>query len=151
MQEVENILKKYPKQESSLIQVLQDINRLYNYLPEEDLKMVARELHVPLAKVYGVATFYKAFSLTPRGKKIVRVCTGTACHIRGSTQIVDEMSRIMGIKANQTSADLKYTLETVNCLGACAMAPVVVVNEKYTGNVKPANAKAILGEEQHAI
>lgn len=150
MSEIESILKKYPRNESSLIQVLQDVHRVFNYLPLNALKEVARELNVPLAKVYGVATFYRAFSLKPRGEKIIKVCMGTACHIRGAQQLVEEFERHCHVKSGETSKDKKYTLETVNCVGACAMAPVVIVNETYHGNAKAANVKEMIGEKRHA-
>ena len=119
-----------------LIAVLQDIQREFRYLPREALTEVAVALGVPLSKVYGVATFYNAFSLTPKGEKIVRVCQGTACHIKGADLIQEHLETGLGIKPGETSEDLKYSLEVVNCLGVCAMAPVVVVNDKMHGNVR---------------
>lgn len=133
---LDDILAQYPRKEQSLIQVLQDVQRAYNYLPCEVLEKVASELKVPLAKVFSVSTFYKAFSLNPQGKVIIKVCTGTACHIRGATQIIDEVERRLGIKPGETTEDLGFTLHTVNCVGACAMAPVVIVGEKYVGAAK---------------
>ena len=133
---VEDILSRYPREETSLIQVLQDVQRAYNYLPCEVLAHVGETLAVPLAKVFSVATFYRAFALVPQGKTIVRVCTGTACHIRGSAQLLEELERQLGIKPGQTTADLGFTVKTVNCVGACAMAPVVIVGEKYHGSAK---------------
>ena len=111
---------------------------------------VAESLHVPLAKVFSVSTFYKAFSLTPQGKTIVKVCTGTACHIRGATQLIDEARRLLQIAPGETTPDMGFTLKTVNCVGACAMAPVLIVGEKVHGNTKPARvAKALGVEEKH--
>ena len=133
---LEAILAGYPAEEASLIQVLQDVHRAYNYLPCDVLAKVAETLGVPLAKVFSVGTFYKAFSLEPQGRTIVKVCTGTACHIRGATQLVDELERTLGIKAGETMADLSFTIRTVNCVGACAMAPVLIVGESYHGNAK---------------
>jgi len=132
------ILERYPAAEPSLIQVLQDVHRAYNYLPCDVLARVAEALDVPLAKVFSVATFYRAFSLDPQGRTLVRVCTGTACHIRGATQLIEEVERSLGIRAGETTADLGFTLKTVNCVGACAMAPVLIVGETYHGNAKPA-------------
>ncbi len=149
---LENILQKYPNNETSLIMVLQDINDAFNFLPCDALKVVAQRLDVPIAKVFSVATFYKALSLKPRGKKIIRVCMGTACHIRGAEQIVQEVERMFKIKRGDTTEDLELTLETVNCVGACAMAPVVVVNEEYFRNVTPIQVPKLLkreGEEKH--
>ena len=138
------IVANYPQDETALIMVLQDIHDAYNFLPCEALKHVAQRLNVPLAKVFSVATFYKAFSLKPRGKKIIRVCLGTACHIRGGEQVTQEFERLLKIKRAETTEDMEYTLETVNCVGACAMAPVVVVNENYHRNVTPGKAKELL-------
>lgn len=136
MAPVEAILARYPRVEPSLIQVLQDVQRAYNYLPCEILTRVAGELGVPLAKVFSVATFYKAFSLTPQGRTIIKVCTGTACHIRGAPQLIEEVERRLGLKPGGTTEDMAFSLQTVNCVGACAMAPVVIVGEKYVGNAK---------------
>lgn len=138
LQPLQEILDRYPREEPSLIQVLQDVQRAYRYLPCEVLEQVARELGVPLAKVFQVSTFYRAFSLTPKGRVVVKVCTGTACHIRGAPQIIDEVRRRLGIGPGETTEDLGFSLETVNCVGACAMAPVVIVNDRYHGGVRPA-------------
>lgn len=144
---LEQILARYPKSESSLIMVLQDVHDMFNYLPCEMLKLVAEKLQVPLTRVFSVATFYKAFSLKPRGKTVIRVCMGTACHIRGAEQVAQELERTLGIQRGDTSNDGQFTLETVNCVGACAMAPVVVVNEEYHRNVAPIQIPTILKRE----
>jgi NADH-quinone oxidoreductase subunit E len=141
-----DILAKYPAEEPSLIQVLQDVQRAYNYLPCDVLVKVADALGVPLAHVFSVSTFYKAFALDPQGDTIVKVCTGTACHIRGAGQLVEELERQLGIGPDQTTADLKFTIKTVNCVGACAMAPVMIVGEKYWGNAKPVRVTKYLGK-----
>ena len=140
----EEIFKRYPLEEPSLIQLLQDVHRAYNYLPCDVLVRVAEALDVPLAKVFSVSTFYKAFSLEPQGDTIIKVCMGTACHIRGAFQLVDELERQLGIGPDQTTEDLKFTLKTVNCVGACAMAPVVIVGEKYWGSAKPVRVSKYL-------
>jgi NADH-quinone oxidoreductase subunit E len=140
------ILARYPAAEPSLIQVLQDVHRAYNYLPCEVLAKVAVALEVPLARVFSAATFYRAFSLTPQGRVIVKVCTGTACHIRGAGQLVEEIERKLGIKPGETTQDLGFTVKTVNCVGACAMAPVLIVAEKYHGGAKPAKMGKYLGQ-----
>ena len=142
----EEILGRYPATEPALIQVLQDVHRAYNYLPCDVLERVAEALEVPLAKVYSVSTFYKAFSLTPQGETIIKVCMGTACHIRGGGQLVEEVERELGIGPDETTEDLKFTLKTVNCVGACAMAPVLVVGETYHGSAKPARMGKYLAE-----
>lgn len=141
-----DILCKYPAEEPSLIQVLQDVQRAYNYLPCDVLVKVADALGVPLAQVFSVSTFYKAFALDPQGDTIVKVCTGTACHIRGAGQLVEELERQLGIKPDQTTPDFKFTIKTVNCVGACAMAPVMIVGEKYWGNAKPVRVTKYLGK-----
>jgi len=138
LSKTEEILERYPREEPALIQVLQDVHRAYNYLPCDVLERVAEALEVPLAKVFSVSTFYKAFALEPQGDTIVRVCTGTACHIRGAGQLVEELQRQLGIGPGETTEDLKFTVKTVNCVGACAMAPVMIVGEKYRGSAKPA-------------
>lgn len=140
------VLDRYPAEEPSLIQVLQDVHRAYNFLPCDVLAKVAETLGVPLAKVFSVATFYKAFSLTPQGKTIIRVCTGTACHIRGADQLIEELERKLGIKPGETSADMSFTVKTVNCVGACAMAPVLITGETYHGGAKPANVGRYINE-----
>ena len=141
----EAILADYPAEEPALIQVLQDVHRAYNYLPCDVLEKVAEALDVPLAKVFSVSTFYKAFSLEPQGDTIIRVCMGTACHIRGAGQLVEELERKLGIGPDETTEDLKFTVKTVNCVGACAMAPVMIVGEKYWGGAKPARVSKYLG------
>jgi len=105
-------------------------------LPCEALKETAKALYVPLSKVFSASTFYNAFSLTPRGENIIRVCQGTACHIRGADQLLEQLEIGLKIKAGQTTPDMKYTIEIVNCVGACAMAPVMIVNNKYHANVR---------------
>jgi NADH-quinone oxidoreductase subunit E len=141
---VEAILAGYPKAETSLIQVLQDVNRTYNYLPCHALELVARQLGVPLARVFSVATFYKAFSIKPRGKVIIRICTGTACHIRGAPLLVDEFVRHLHVQAGETTPDMAFTLETVNCVGACAMAPVVIAGPRHHGGMSPADVPDVI-------
>jgi NADH-quinone oxidoreductase subunit E len=144
------LCKNYPADESSLIEILHDISIEFNFLPEDSLKYVSNCLGVPLAKVYAVATFYKGFSLEPRGKYIIKVCTGTACHVRGASRNIDEIDRCIGLEPGQTSDDLKYTLEIVNCVGACAMAPVIIVNNKYYRNATSETVHEFLGDEDSA-
>lgn len=133
MQITEAVLANYKADSRHLISVLQDIQLAYRYLPREALEKVAQTLDVPIAKVYAVATFYKAFSLTPRGEKLLRVCTGTACHIRGAPLLLHEVQKRLDIEPGQTTKDLQFTLEAVNCVGACALAPVVVINDVAHG------------------
>lgn len=144
---LEEILARYPLSEPALIQVLQDVHRAYNYLPCDVLVKVAEALHVPLAKVFSVATFYKAFSLVPQGRTIVKVCTGTACHIRGARQILEELERLLHVKPGETTEDFGFTIKTVNCVGACAMAPVMIVGGRYHGAAKAVRVAKYLSEE----
>ena len=125
LDKADEIVDSYDADKESLIQVLQDITSEYNYLPERCLRRISERLNVPLSEVFEVATFYKAFSLEPRGKHLIHVCLGTACHVRGVPQILNRIERTLNIKAGQTSGDLMFTLETVNCVGACALGPVV--------------------------
>jgi len=120
---------------SALISVLQDVHSEYNYLPEGSLEIISRELEIPLSSVYGVATFYRSFSLEPRGRHLACVCLGTACHVRGGSPVAKEFERQLGIKAGETTPDGQFTLETVNCLGCCAIGPVVVVDGEYHDQV----------------
>ncbi|MCK4307668.1 NAD(P)H-dependent oxidoreductase subunit E [candidate division WOR-3 bacterium] len=127
-----------------LIQLLQDITAEYNYLPEGGLRCVSERLGVTFAEVYSAATFYKAFSLEPRGKHIIQVCVGTACHVRGASRILEEIERRINIKAGETSEDFMFTLETVNCLGACALGPIIVIDGEYHGQMTPAKVSKLL-------
>lgn len=138
------ILARYPAAEPSLIQVLQDVHRAYNYLPCDVLAKVSAALGVPLAKTFSVATFYRAFSLEPQGRTIVRVCKGTACHIRGADLLLDEIEREFQVRPGETSEDGRFTIKTVNCVGACAIAPVILVGERYHGNASPGMVKDCL-------
>lgn len=138
------ILARYPAAEPSLIQVLQDVHRAYHYLPCDVLARVSRALNVPLARTFSVATFYRAFSLEPQGRTVVRVCTGTACHIRGAAQLLDEIERQIHVRPGETTADRRFTVRTVNCVGACAMAPVVIVGDNYHGNVRATRVSGYL-------
>jgi len=135
---VKKILDKYAAgDEQCLIHALQDIQALFGFIPCEVVTTLCDHLDVPISKAFSAATFYKAFSLEPKGDVIIRVCTGTACHIRGAQTLVDEISTALEVKPGGTTKDFAFTLETVNCVGACAMAPVVALNGKYQGNVQP--------------
>ena len=142
----EEILSGHPHEEPALIQILQDVHRAYNYLPCDVLVRVAESLEVPLAKVFSVATFYNAFALESPVDPLVKACTGTACHIRGAGQLVEELERSLGVGPGGTTDDLRFTVKTVNCVGACAMAPVLIVGDRYWGSAKPARmAKYLAG------
>jgi len=132
---IRGIIAKHGYEQSSLIAILQDIQSTFNYLPQKALKEVSRSTGIPLSRIYAVATFYKAFSLSPRGRHSIHVCLGTACHVRGGHRILEYLERKLGVRSGQTTEDLAYTLERVNCLGACAMGPMVV-DQKYMGKLK---------------
>lgn len=138
------IIDKYPPTSESLIAILQDIQDEFQYISEDAVKIISAKLRLSIPHIYSVATFYKAFSLKPKGKNIIQVCTGTACHVRGALEIVEELERILKVKRGDTTDDLKFTLETVNCLGACALGPIVVVNGEYHGNMTPDRVKDIV-------
>lgn len=142
--QVQSILGKNQHDKGMLVSILQDIQAEYNYLPQEALKQVSRGLDVPLSQVYSVATFFKALSLTPRGRHLINVCLGTACHVRGAVRILETIERDLDIKAGETTQDLKFTLETVNCVGACALGPIVIVDGEYHGQMKTEKVKTIL-------
>jgi len=131
----------------TLLSILQDIQAECGYLPEERLIETAKTLNIPLIDVYGVATFYSTFSLTPKGRHQVKVCLGTACHVRGSSRIRKEVERRLDIKPGETSEDGEFSLETVMCLGCCAIGPVVVVNDRYYGSVTTAKLESVLSAE----
>ncbi len=138
------ILARYPAEESSLIQILQEVQRAYRYLPCDAVVAVAQALRLPLSRVVSVATFYRAFAHRPQGRTVVKVCTGTACHIRGAGLLLESLRRRLGIGPGETTADLGFTLQTVNCVGACAMAPVVIAGEHYHGHSRQTGLDRIL-------
>lgn len=131
----------------SLVALLQEVQEQYNYLPEEVLRELACARGLSLMEMYSVATFYKSFSLQPRGRHKIVTCTGTACHVRGSEKVTEEVSRMLGVKPGGTSEDGEYSLESVNCLGACALAPLVVVDGEYHGNMTAARVAALFREQ----
>ncbi len=137
---IDGILDQHEQAPSAIIAILQDLQEEVNYLPEGALRYVAECLDIPVSKVYSLATFYRAFSLEPRGKHLIYVCTGTACHVRGAVKIIDALEREIGIRAGETDEQLEFTLETVNCLGACALGPVVVIDGEYHGQMTGAKA-----------
>ena len=138
---VDNLISRDGK---LLISVLEDVQDHYRYLPEEVLREVSKRLNIPLRDVYGVATFYSAFSLKPKGKHIITVCLGTACHVRGGTRIVDTLSNELGIQPGETTADGNFSLETVNCLGCCAIGPIILLDGVYYGEITPQKAIKLL-------
>jgi NADH:ubiquinone oxidoreductase subunit E len=138
------IIDKYVNEPGSLTAVLQDIQAEYNYLPPEALKHISEKMALPLSQVLQVATFYKAFSLEPRGKHLVTVCLGTACHVRGGPRIVDQIERSLNIRTGGTTADGLFTLETVNCVGACALGPMMIVDGEYHGQMVASRVDRVL-------
>jgi len=141
---VDQIIDKHHREASSLLQILLDIQSENSWLPKEVLGRVSKKLDVPLNRIQHIATFYKAFSLVPKGRHQVHICVGTACHVRGATRILDTVEDSTGIKPGETDLDLKFSLETVNCLGCCALGPVVEVNGKVHGKMSPVKTAEVL-------
>ena len=141
---VDEIIGSYPAQKGVLIQLLLDMQGEFNWIPKEVILRISRRLQIPVSQIYRVASFYKAISLTPRGRHVVSVCLGTACHVRGGPRIMDKVEESLKIKAGETTQDMKFTLERVNCLGCCAIGPVVVVDRDYYEKVAPAKVKEVL-------
>lgn len=133
--DVETIIQRYNGDKGQLVSILQDVQEDYRYLPRETLDKVSEILGVPLSQIYSVATFFRAFSLEPRGLHTVKVCLGTACHVRGAARILERMALDLDIEPGETTDDLRFTLETVNCVGCCALGPVVMVDDKYHGQM----------------
>ena len=146
--EVDKIVKRYSCEKSALIAILQEIENLYSYLPDWALRHVSERLDVPMIQVYGVASFYKAFHLTPRGKHLIRVCLGTACHVRGGQRVIEELERKLNIGVGESTKDLNFTLERVNCLGCCALGPIVMIDENYYGHMFPAKVVSLIKQFQ---
>jgi NADH-quinone oxidoreductase subunit E len=141
---IEEILKESGTGQKELIHILHRLQTEFGYIPPDSSPAMAEHLRLSQSEIFGVLTFYKAFALEPKGKYAVTVCLGTACHVRGGSKIVEKMERKLGIQAGQTTADKKFTLETVNCLGCCAIGPVVVVNGTYFARVSPKKAESLL-------
>ncbi len=141
---IKTIIEKYNYDRSFLVPILQDVQKQLNYLPREALDIVSTCLDVPISCIYALATFYKAFSLTPRGRYQFSLCVGTACHVRGAARIGDHLERTLGLRPGETSSDLKFTYETVNCLGACALGPILVVNGDYHGQMTISKVNRIM-------
>jgi len=144
LSKLEPLLKKFQGQDGALIPVLQEAQAIYGYLPEEVLTAISRALKIPVSRVYGVVTFYAQFYLSPRGRHTVRVCRGTACHVRGGKAVLKAVQQYLGIGENETTPDFKFTFETVACLGACALSPVLLVDKTYSGKLTPAKVEQVL-------
>ena len=143
-EKVKSILDSYQRDKGLLISILQDTQAEYNYLPKETLIQISQGLDIPLSQVYSVATFFKAFSLKPRGRHLINVCLGTACHVRGAVRVLEAIERELGIKPGDTTEDLKFTLETVNCVGCCALGPVAIIDGEYSGEMRTDRVKPLL-------
>lgn len=144
-EKVGSILDNYRRDKGSLVSILQDIQAEFGSLPRETLGEISKGLDIPLSQVYSVATFFKAFSFKPRGRHSINVCLGTACHVRGAMRVLETIERELGIKSGETTENLKFTLETVNCVGACALGPIVITDGEYSGQMKTDRVKPLLG------
>ena len=141
---IDQIIDNHQSEAGSLIQVLLEIQSENHWLPKEALERVSEKLKVPMSQIQHITTFYKSFSLVPKGRHEVHVCMGTACHVRGAQRVLDTVQEQIGIKPGETDVDLKFSLETVNCLGCCALGPVMVVDGEYHGNIVPAQLENVL-------
>jgi len=144
MNKLEEIMKRFDRSRASLIPLLQEIQEEYGYIPPDAIGLVAVHTGVFPAEVSGVITFYSQFYTTPRGRNIIRVCRGTACHVRGGKTVLQTVVKLTGLTDGQTSEDMQFTLETVACLGACALSPVMVVNKSYYGKLNPGRIEVVL-------
>jgi NADH:ubiquinone oxidoreductase subunit E len=143
---LENLLKGREHKQSELIEIMLDIQEEYKYLPEAVLRELSKELNIPVMEIYRVANFYKAFYLEPKGKHLITVCMGTACHVRGAPRFVDELLGQLGIKPGETTSDGEFTVETVNCVGACALGPLIIMDGKYYDHMTPAKLRKLIIE-----
>jgi NADH-quinone oxidoreductase subunit E len=141
---IDRIIDKHQGEAGSLIQVLLEIQSEYNWLPKEVRDRVGERLQVPMSRIQHIATFYKAFSLVPKGRHQVHICVGTACHVRGATRVLDKVQDLTGIHPGETDPEMKFSLETVNCLGCCALGPVMEIDGKTHGKVSPANTADVV-------
>jgi NADH-quinone oxidoreductase subunit E len=143
---ITEIVKRYRKDKSQLVAIMQDIQAEYNYLPKAELVKLSKKMDIPLSQIYSMATFFKAFSLKKRGKHVINVCLGTACHVRGSANVLDRITTNLHIDRGETTQDSKFTLETVNCIGACALGPVITIDGEYYGQMNPEKVDKLLGQ-----
>ncbi len=148
MARIDAIIADYRGKTSGLTTILQHIQDEYNYLSPQAMERVAEKLGLPLSQVLHVATFYKAFSLEPRGKHLITVCLGTACHVRGGVRLVEQIERLLKVRAGETTPDRQFTLETVNCVGSCALGPVMIVDGEYYGKMIPSKVERVLKKYQ---
>ena len=144
LSKIDETLNRHRGEEGALIPILQEAQEIYGYLSEELLAEIGKRLHIPLSRIFGVITFYAQFYTTPRGRFTVRVCRGTACHVRGGKNVLKAVQQALGIGEGETTPDFKFTFETVACLGACALSPVLLVNKNYYGKLTPAKVGKVL-------
>jgi NADH-quinone oxidoreductase subunit E len=144
MNRIEEIIGKYPDDASSLIQILLEIQRENRWLPDEAIEKVSHKLNVPLNRIQHIVTFYKAFSLVPKGRHEIHVCTGTACHVRGAARLLDSVQDCIGIGPGETDSEYHFSLETVGCVGCCALGPVMVIDGDYHGKMSPSRSQEVL-------
>jgi NADH-quinone oxidoreductase subunit E len=142
--QIDRIIEKHGSNDSSLIQILLEIQRENRWLPKEAILRVGEKLNVPLSRIQHIVTFYKAFSLLPKGRHEIHICTGTACHVRGAPRLLDSVQDLTGIKPGETDMDMKFSLETVGCVGCCALGPVMVIDGEYHGKMAPAKSEDVL-------
>ncbi len=144
LSQVDSIIEPYLGRKEMVIPILQKVQEHFGYLPRQAMEHVARRMHIPLSRLYGVTTFYAQFKLKPRGRNIIRVCKGTACHIQGSPKISERIEETLDVESGDTTDDLRYTLEEVACIGCCALAPVIMINDDPHGRLTPDKVKDIL-------
>ena len=143
-EKIEQIIDNHHGEAGSLIQILLDIQNEFHWLPGEALDLVSKKLQIPLSQIQHTATFYKAFSLVPKGRHEISICMGTACHVRGALRVLEVVQQITGLQPGETDADMKFSLDTVNCLGCCALGPVIEIDEQHLGKVAPAKTAELL-------
>ena len=143
-EKISDILEKYNNEESSIIAILQDIQEKFGYLPKESLLQVSRDVNIPISRVLSLATFFKAFSLIPKGKHPIHVCMGTACHVRGAQLVLEKLERELKIKSGETTDDMNFSLDEVRCVGCCGLAPVVMVGEEVHGKITQTKVPGVL-------
>ena len=147
---VDAIIDRYDMDATSLLAILQDVQEAENYLPREAMERVAKRLTIPIAQVYQMATFFESFHLEPRGKHICTVCMGTACHVRGATRLVEQLERDLEVPSGGTTKDMQFTIEEVNCVGACALGPLVIIDGKYHGNMTSGSLQKVVKKVRKA-
>lgn len=138
------LVEEYDREEGAIVGLLQDVQEAEGYLPRDMLEDISRQLDVPLIRLYALATFYRAFSLVPKGRHCVTCCMGTACHVRGAPRVVQALERDLGVRAGETTPDLGVSLDTVNCVGACALGPLVIIDGRYHGGMTPTKAQRLV-------